>query len=152
MIGLELSSPNFNSLVRAEQLFAIRYPNVAIKPLCGNLDICLNYYCFFGSRCLVALLHNLTDFAIEIHFSREKPEHANTPIVSLHGSRYHATKMLGRGSGSVNSTLDLHVELKVPGLILGLGTTLYLLPRWIWISSLQKETTHRVTAKRPPIE
>jgi len=34
---------NFNSSVRAEQSFAIRYPNVVIKSLCGNLDICLNY-------------------------------------------------------------------------------------------------------------
>jgi len=27
----------------AEQSFTIRYPNVVIKALCGNLDICLNY-------------------------------------------------------------------------------------------------------------
>ena len=39
LIGLELSSPNFNSSVRAERLFMIRYCNIAIKPLCGNLDI-----------------------------------------------------------------------------------------------------------------
>jgi len=38
LIGSELSSPNFNSSVRAE-----RYLNVVIKPLCGNLEICLNY-------------------------------------------------------------------------------------------------------------
>jgi len=44
LIGSELSSPNFNSSVRAERPFAIRYLNVVIKPLCGNLDICLNYY------------------------------------------------------------------------------------------------------------
>ena len=37
----ELSSPNFNSSVRAERSFAIRYLNVVIKPLCGNLDIFL---------------------------------------------------------------------------------------------------------------
>jgi len=43
LIGSELSSPNFNSLVRAEGSFAIHYPNVVIKPLCGNLDICINY-------------------------------------------------------------------------------------------------------------
>jgi len=51
-IGSELSSLNFNSSVRAEQSFAIRYPNVAIKSLCGNLDICLNYYAnpYFRSR------------------------------------------------------------------------------------------------------
>jgi len=44
LITSELSSLNFNSLVRAEQSFAIHYPNVVIKPLCGNLDICLNYH------------------------------------------------------------------------------------------------------------
>ena len=43
LIGSELSSLNFNSSFRAEQSFAIRYPNVVIKSLCGNLDICLNY-------------------------------------------------------------------------------------------------------------
>jgi len=43
LIGSELSSPNFNSSVRAEQSFVTRYPNVVIKPLCSNLDICLNY-------------------------------------------------------------------------------------------------------------
>ena len=44
LIGSELSSSNFNSSIRAEQSFAIRYLNVVIKPLCGNLDIWLNYY------------------------------------------------------------------------------------------------------------
>jgi len=92
LIGSELSSPNFNSSVRAERSFAIRYLNVVIKPLCGNLDICLNYYfrsrnsvrvlsiateserCFFfGSRFSVALLRNLA----------EKLEHANAPIDSV---------------------------------------------------------------------
>ena len=43
LIGSELSSTNFKSLVRAERSFAIRYLNVVIKPLCGNLEICLNY-------------------------------------------------------------------------------------------------------------
>jgi len=43
VIGSELSSLNFNSSVRAGQLFAIRYSNVVIKSLCGNLAICLNY-------------------------------------------------------------------------------------------------------------
>ena len=43
LIGSKLSSPNLNSSARAERLFAIRYPNVVIKPFCGNLDICLNY-------------------------------------------------------------------------------------------------------------
>jgi len=83
LIGSELSSPNFDLSVRAERSFAIRYLNIVIKPFCGNLDICLNYYfqsqiateserCFFGSRFSVALLRNLADFVIEIHFSREK--------------------------------------------------------------------------------
>ena len=101
LIGSELLSPN--SSVRAERSFAIRYLNVAIKPLCGNLDICLNYYfrhgilfacfrlrftteserCFFGSRFSVALLHNLADFATEMHYNREKPEHANAPNIGI---------------------------------------------------------------------
>ena len=42
LIGSELSSPNFNSSVRAVRSFAIRYLNV-VKPLCGNLDFCWNY-------------------------------------------------------------------------------------------------------------
>jgi len=42
LIGSELSSLNFNSSVRAEQSFAIRYSNVVIKSPCGNLDIFLN--------------------------------------------------------------------------------------------------------------
>jgi len=41
LIRSELSSPNFNSSVRAERSFAIHYLNIVIKPLCGNLDICL---------------------------------------------------------------------------------------------------------------
>ena len=44
IIASELSSFNFNSSVRAELLFAIRYPNVVIKSLCARLDICLNYH------------------------------------------------------------------------------------------------------------
>jgi len=83
LIGSELSSPNFNSSVRAEWLFAIRYLTVVIKPLCGNIVICLNYYCrprnsvhvlsvanryrkwkmLFGTRFSVTLSHNLADFA-----------------------------------------------------------------------------------------
>jgi len=39
--------------------------------------------CFFGSRFSVALLHNLPDFATEIHFGREKPEHAKAPPVTF---------------------------------------------------------------------
>jgi len=50
LITLELSTLTFNSLVRAKQLFAIRYPNVVIKSLCGNLDICLNYHASFHFR------------------------------------------------------------------------------------------------------
>jgi len=90
MIGPELSSPNLNSSVRVEQSFAICYLNVVIKPLCGNPDIRLNYYfrswnsvrcetCFFESRFSVVLLRNLADFASEIHFGRENPQHANAP-------------------------------------------------------------------------
>jgi len=54
LIGSELSSPNLNSSVRAERSFVIRYLNVVIKPLCGNLDICLNNY--FQSRNSVCVL------------------------------------------------------------------------------------------------
>ena len=50
--------PNLNSSVRAERLFAIRYLNVVIKPLCGNLDICPNYKAnaYFQSRNSVPVL------------------------------------------------------------------------------------------------
>jgi len=41
---LEKFRSNFNSSVRAERSFTIRYLNVVTKPLCGNLDVCLNYY------------------------------------------------------------------------------------------------------------
>jgi len=43
LIRSELFSLNFNSSVRTEQSFAIRYPNIVITSVCGNLDICLNY-------------------------------------------------------------------------------------------------------------
>jgi len=43
-IASKLSSLNFNSPVRAERSFVICYPNVVIKALCGNLDICLSYH------------------------------------------------------------------------------------------------------------
>ena len=39
--------------------------------------------CCFGLRFSVASLGNLADFATEIHFGREKPEHANAPIYIL---------------------------------------------------------------------
>jgi len=89
-IRSELSSLNFNASVRAEQSFAIRYPNVVIKSLRGNLEILLNYYanaytfdcgilfvcfrgraateserCLFGSHCSVALFNRFLDFATE---------------------------------------------------------------------------------------
>jgi len=95
LIAFELSSLNFNSLVRAKWSFTIRYPNVVIKSLCGNLDICLNYHdnayfkswnsvCvisvtgrdrrweMFKSCFSVTLLNSLTDFATEIHSVAEK--------------------------------------------------------------------------------
>ena len=57
-ITSELFSLNFNSFVRAEQSFAICYPNVVIESLCGNLDICLNYYAnaYFQSQNSVRVL------------------------------------------------------------------------------------------------
>ena len=70
LIGSELSSPNFNSSVRAEQSFANRYLNVVIKltPTFGHkiLFACFRSQtaterCFFGSRFLVAFLRNLAD-------------------------------------------------------------------------------------------
>ena len=74
---------DFNSSARAERSFAIRYLNVVIKPLCGNLDICPTTTfghgilfacfrsqiatecerCFFGSRFSVARLRDLADLA-----------------------------------------------------------------------------------------
>jgi len=94
LIGSELSSPNFNS-----SPFAIRYPNIVTKLLCGNLDICLTstlgpgilFACFqsqivtegersfFGSRFSVVLLSSSAEFATEMDFGREKAEHANAP-------------------------------------------------------------------------
>ena len=95
LIASELSSLNFDSTVRAELSFAIHYPNVVFKSLCGNLDDCLNYhakaYNFgrrprpkdrnFKLRFLVALLNKLADFATEFHFSPEKSDHTNAPII-----------------------------------------------------------------------
>jgi len=43
LIGSGWSSLNFSSSVRAEQSFAIHYPNVVIMPVYGNLGICLSY-------------------------------------------------------------------------------------------------------------
>jgi len=37
----------------------------------------------FGSRFSGALLCNLADFATEIHFGREKPEHVNAPNIQI---------------------------------------------------------------------
>jgi len=56
-IALELPSLNFNS-VRAELSFAIRYLNIVIKSLFGNLDICLSYHAnaFFHSRNSVRMM------------------------------------------------------------------------------------------------
>ena len=92
-VASELSSLNFNSSVRAERAFAIRYLNVVIKSLWVNLDFCLNCHanikfqsrnsvrvisvtdhtesqrCYFKSLFSVALLNSLADFATEIHFS-----------------------------------------------------------------------------------
>jgi len=94
LIGTKSSSPNLNSSVRAERLFTIRDLNVVIKPLCGNLDICLNYCrgilnacfgskiateserCFLGLRFSVTLLSSLADFGT-VDFGREKPKHEN---------------------------------------------------------------------------
>ena len=98
LVGSMLSSPNFNSSVRAEESFTIFYPTVVIKPLlCGNLDICLtptfgrgilfacfrsqvttkSERCFLGSRFSVALLSSLAEFSTEMDFGREKAEHVN---------------------------------------------------------------------------
>jgi len=57
-IGSELYTLNFNSSVRAEQSLAICYPNIVSKCLCGNLNICLNYYAnaHFWSRNSVRVL------------------------------------------------------------------------------------------------
>jgi len=47
---IELSSLNFNSSFRAERSSAIRYPNVVIESLCGNLDICYHDNAYFQLR------------------------------------------------------------------------------------------------------
>jgi len=96
LIGSELSSPILNSSVRAERSFAIRYLNIVIKPLCGNLDICLNYY--FRSRNSVRVVsvadHDRSERCFfELQFSisllsslAEKLEHANHLLTSIRDS------------------------------------------------------------------
>jgi len=91
---------------RLELNDTMRYLNIVIKPLCGDLDICLNYYfrsrnsvrvssvadrdrkwnMLFGSRFSVTLLHNLADFTTVFHFGHEKPEHMNVPNETVYGS------------------------------------------------------------------
>ena len=44
LIESELSTLKFKPSVRAEQSFAICYPNLVIKSLSDNLDICLDYW------------------------------------------------------------------------------------------------------------
>ena len=60
LITSELSSPNFNSSVRAERSFAIRYLNVVIKSLGGNPDTVgrgILFPCFSrGERCFLIAL------------------------------------------------------------------------------------------------
>jgi len=85
--GSGLSSPNFNSSVRAERSFAIRYPNVVIKPLCDKLHVLSVADCdrkwkmLFVSQFLDALLSSLPDFTTGIQFGHAKAEHANAPNV-----------------------------------------------------------------------
>jgi len=100
LIASELSSLSFNSSERAEQSFVIRYPNIVIKSLGGNLGISPNYFQLwnslrvisvadrdrkwkklFKSRFSVALLNSLADFPTEIHFSYEKTDHVNGPNI-----------------------------------------------------------------------
>ena len=60
LIGSELSSLNFNSSVRAEQSFAIRYPNVVIyfrSQIATKSERCIFGLCFS-----VAFLSSLADF------------------------------------------------------------------------------------------
>ena len=126
LIRSKLPSPNFNSSVKTERSFTICYLNVVIRPLCGNLDICLNYYfwsrnsvcmllvadrdrkwrCSFGSRFSVGLLHNSAYFATEIHFSHENPS-----------TRKHLLIIPVRGQGDCSifnreTLLDLISELR----------------------------------------
>ena len=44
LITSELSFLHFNPLVTAEWGFAIHYPSLVIKPICSNLELCLNYH------------------------------------------------------------------------------------------------------------
>jgi len=66
-----------------------RYLNVVIKPLCGKIDICLNYHFRLWSsvRVLSITDHDrkmLVWLCISVALLRylaEKPEHANVPII-----------------------------------------------------------------------
>jgi len=123
LIGSELSSPTVNSSVTTERSFAIRYLNVVIKPLCGNLESCLNYCfrsrdsvcllsvaterCFFGSRYSVALLRTLADFATEIYSVVKNP---STRMHLLWGRRFghwgiHISQILGHQQDNTGKTV-----------------------------------------------
>ena len=87
---------------KGERSFTMRYSNIIIESLCGNLDVCRNYHTnaysqsrksvcmisvtdlnrkiIFKSRFSVALSKSSADLTIEIHFSRENTDHANAPI------------------------------------------------------------------------
>jgi len=90
---------SFNSSVRAELPFTIRYPNIVIKSPCGNLDICLNYTnAYFRPQDSVRvlsvadrnwqwkMLFQITPLGRTLEqfldFGREKAEHVNAPNVS----------------------------------------------------------------------
>ena len=79
LIGSELSSPNFNSSVRAKRSFAIRYLNAVIKPLRSRNSVRVLSVADRDQKWKM-LLSNLADFATEIHFGCVKPEHASVPI------------------------------------------------------------------------
>ena len=81
-------------------MLAILYPNVVIKSLHGNLEICLKYYarayfqsqhfvcailvailtCFLKSHCLVTVLSRNAETVTEDWFIRKKPDDTNALI------------------------------------------------------------------------
>ena len=80
-----------------------------MKSLCGNLDICLNYFAnayflfmclwsqaatdgeryFFKSHFSVMRLDRFLDFATEMDFAREKTAHTNAPNM-MQSSYFHS--------------------------------------------------------------
>jgi len=84
LIIADWSSLNFNSLVRAEWSFLIRYPNVVIKSLCGFSGKILFVWFRFQSLEMPSKIFRSqfwAKIATENRFSCRKTDHMNGVIV-----------------------------------------------------------------------